>query len=93
MKTFAALAMALPLSGCAIGTVASTAVQVATLPVKAVSKTVDLATTSQAEADRKRGRELRKQDEQRAREARRLADRCSAGRPLPADDCSAVQRR
>ena len=85
--------MALLLSGCALGTVASTAVGVVTLPVKVASQTVDLATTSQAEADQKRGRELRKQDERRAREARRLADRCRAGRPLPSDDCTAVQRR
>jgi hypothetical protein len=52
-------AMALALSGC----VAKAAVDVATVPVKAGSKAVDLATTSQSEADRKRGRELRKREE------------------------------
>ena len=93
MKTSAALAMLLLLSGCAIGTVASTAVGVVTLPVKVVSKTVDLATTSRSEADEKRGRELRKQDERRGREARRLADRCRAGRPLPGDQCGTVRLR
>ncbi len=93
MKTCAALALALLLSGCAIGTIASTAVDVVTLPVKVVSKTVDLATTSQAEADQKRGRELRQQDERRAREARLQAGRCRAGRPLPTDDCGAVRER
>ncbi len=85
--------MALLLPGCAIGTVASTAVDVVTLPVKVVSKTVDLATTSQAEADQKRGRELRQADERRAREARQMAGRCRAGRALPTDDCDAVQPR
>ena len=93
MKAIAAIAMALLLPGCAIGTVASTAVGVVTLPVKVASKTVDLATTSQSEADEKRGRELRKRDERRAQEARRLADRCRARRPLPGDDCGAVQVR
>ncbi|HYI43668.1 MAG TPA: hypothetical protein VD768_08620 [Sphingomicrobium sp.] len=93
MKTSAALAIAFLLSGCAIGSVASTAVGVVTLPVKVASKTVDLATTSQSEADEKRGRELRKQDEQRAREARRLADRCRAGRPRPGDQCGHIPVR
>lgn len=93
MRTLAALAMAALLSGCAIGSAASTAVAVATLPVKVVSKTVDLATTSQSEADEKRGRELRKQDERRAREERRVAERCRAGRPLPGDQCGAYQVR
>ena len=36
-----------PLSGCVVGTVAKTAVDVATLPVKVVSAGVDAATTSQ----------------------------------------------
>ena len=81
------------LSGCVVASVADAAVDVVTLPVKVVSKGVDAATTSQSEADEKRGRELRKQDERRAQEARRLADRCRARRPLPGDDCGAVQVR
>lgn len=52
-------AIALALSGC----VAKTAWNVATAPVKVGSKAVDLATTSQSEADEKRGRELRKREE------------------------------
>ncbi len=36
---------------------------VATLPVKATGKWVDWSTTSQDEADRNRGREMRKRDE------------------------------
>ena len=81
------------LSGCAVGTIASTAVDVVTLPVKAVAAGVDAATTSQAEADRKRGRELRRADEERGRQFRLLEQRCRSGRPLPADDCSLVQPR
>ncbi len=85
--------MALALPGCVIKSVAETAVDVATLPVKAVSAGVDAATTSQSEADEKRGRELRKQDEERRREARRMAERCRKGRPLTTDDCTTVQPR
>jgi len=80
------------LSGCAIGTVAHTAVDVVTLPVKVVSAGVDAATTSQSEADQKRGRELRKQEEQRGRLAREMDERCRKGRPIPTDDCATVQR-
>ena len=61
------------LAGCVVGTVAKTAVEVATLPVKVVSAGVDAATTSQSEADEKRGRELRKADEERARREREAA--------------------
>ena len=77
MKRFAPL-FALPLlTGCVVAQVAQTAVAVASVPVKAVSAGVDAATTSQSEADAKRGRELRKADERRAREAAKKA----AGEP------------
>ena len=78
----------IPLAGCT--TIASTAVDVVTLPVKVVSKGVDVATTSQSEADEKRGRELRKQEEARGRELRLLQERCRKGRPLPTDNCGDV---
>ena len=45
------------------GCLAKTAFDVATAPVRAASKAVDLATTSQSEADEKRGREIRKREE------------------------------
>ena len=77
------------LAGCT--TIASTAVDVVTLPVKAVSAGVDAATTSQSEADEKRGRELRKAEERAGREAREREERCRKNRPLPADDCSVFQ--
>lgn len=44
------------------GCLAKTALDVATAPVKIASKGVDLATTSQSEADERRGRELRKRE-------------------------------
>ena len=81
------------LSGCVVGTVASTAVDIATLPVKVVSAGVDAATTSQSEADEKRGRALRKEEERRGREARAMAERCDKGKALPTDLCREAQPR
>jgi isocitrate lyase len=81
------------LSGCVVGAVASTAVTVATLPVKAVSAGVDAVTTSQKEADEKRGRELRKQAEERGKQLRLAEKRCRKGEPLPTDDCAALQQQ
>ena len=70
------------LSGCVVGTIAETAVDVVTLPVKAASAGVDAITTSQSEADEKRGRELRKAEA-----------RCRKGKPRAEDDCSQVRPR
>jgi hypothetical protein len=75
----------LPLLGlpaCVVGTIAETAVDVAVLPVKVASAGVDAVTTSQSEADEKRGRELRKAEA-----------RCRKGKPRPEDDCSRVAPR
>lgn len=70
---------ALPLlSGC----LAKTALDVATLPVKVASKGVDLATTSQSEADEKRGREIRRREERLAkleRQYERQLEECEEG--------------
>lgn len=77
------------LGGCVVGTVAETAVDVVTIPVKVVSAGVDAATTSQSEADEKRGRELRKAEEARGRQLRELEERCRKGKPLPEDACPA----
>lgn len=93
MKKLLLLAAALPLGGCVVGTVAETAVDVVTLPVKAASAGVDAVTTSQAEADQKRGRQIREEEERRGRELRKMEQRCRAGRPLPTDDCRATQVR
>lgn len=92
MRTTLLLILPFTLSGCVVGTVARTAVDVATLPVKAVSAGVDAATTSQAEADQNRGRELRKQDEERGKQYRQMLERCRKGRPLPTDSCAAQPR-
>jgi hypothetical protein len=77
MRIVIAAALPLTLGGC----IASTALDVVTLPVKAAgvavdatSGAVDAVTTSQSEADEKRGRELRKTEERAGREARRQAE-------------------
>jgi hypothetical protein len=92
MRRLALLLLLPALGGCVAKAVVETAVTAATLPVKATSRAVDLATTSQSEADEKRGREARKEDERRGREARQMAERCKRGRPLPTDTCSALPR-
>lgn len=63
------LLLPLVLGGCLV----RTAADVVTMPVKAVGWSADKLTTSQSEADEKRGRELRKADERRAKEERRRA--------------------
>jgi hypothetical protein len=90
-----ALLVLLPamLGGCVVGTVASTAVDVVTLPVKVASAGVDAVTTSQSEKDEKLGRQMRKQDEQRGKQYRLAYDRCRKGKPQPSDDCSVFQPR
>jgi hypothetical protein len=78
LRLIASGAAALALQGC----LAKTAVDVATLPVKVASSGVDLATTSQAEADQKRGREIRQREERLGRLQRdydKQIDRCGEG--------------
>lgn len=75
----AALAFAaLALQGC----LARAAVDVVTLPVRAASAGVDAVTTSQSEADEKRGREIRKREERLGkldRDYQRQLKRCENG--------------
>jgi len=54
-----ALPALLLLSGC----LAKTAVGVVTAPVRVAGKAIDWTTTSQSEADEKRGREIRRREE------------------------------
>ena len=82
MRNLILITLAFPLGGCVVGAIAGAAVDVATLPVKVASAGIDAVTTSQAEADQKRGRELRQADA-----------RCRKGKPRPADDCRMVARR
>jgi hypothetical protein len=64
----------LALTGCF--TVAKTAVDVVTLPVKVVGAGVDAVTTSQAEADQQRGRALRKAEEAYGKKIRAWQKEC-----------------
>jgi len=67
MRLILLVAAPLLLGGC----LARTAVDIVTLPVRAASAGVDALTTSQAEADQRRGREIRQAEEREGREARR----------------------
>jgi hypothetical protein len=70
------------LGGCLV----RTAVSAVSIPVKAVGAGVDAVTTSQAEADQRRGRELRQAEEREGREARRRErERRRAGEPTDRD--------
>ena len=86
-------------AGCSLllgGCLAKTAIEVVTLPVKVTSKAVDLATTSQAEADQKRGRQVRKREEELGRLQRdheKLARKCQAGHRKACDDDRAASDR
>lgn len=90
--SFLALAAAsVSLSGCVAGVVAD----VVTAPVKIGSKAVDLATTSQSEADEKRGREIRKREEQLGKLERRYGKElrdCQDGSRKACDDAQKTYR-
>ena len=73
MRILLILPLALALSGC----LARAAVDVVTLPVRAVSYGVDKVTTSRSEADRNRGRAERKQEAREAKEQRRAEKQAS----------------
>ena len=64
------LPVALLLPGC----IAKTALDVATMPVKATAQAADWATTSQDDSDRNYGRKMRKQEARDAREAKKAAE-------------------
>lgn len=81
MRALFLLPAALLLPAC----LAKTAVDVVTLPVRAVGAGVDAVTTSQAEADQRRGRQIREEEEREGRLARHCErhpdrDECRARR-------------
>ena len=84
--TFLIALLPLALGGCVVAA-ARTAVDIVTLPVKVVAKGVDLATTSQPEADQNRGRALRKAEEDFGKRTRAWQKQCKAltadSRPCP----------
>ncbi len=79
MRVIISAAAFLVLQGC----VASVVKDVVTAPVKIVSKTADVLTTSQSESDEKRGRELRKREEalgKLARQRDKAREKCEDGK-------------
>lgn len=70
MRIMIVTLMALMLSGCIV----RTAADVVTAPVRAVGQVADWTTTSQDEADRNRGREIREEEERLGREYRECLD-------------------
>ncbi len=80
-----ALSSSVLLSGC----VASIVKDVVTAPVKVASKAVDVATTSQSEADENRGREIRRREERLGkleREYDKQIEKCQDGDEDACDD-------
>jgi hypothetical protein len=83
-----ALALLPSLSGC----LAKTIVDVATAPVRIAGKAVDLATTSQSEADEKRGRAMRHREEQIGRMDRDYRKQMHACDDGDRDACDAARQ-
>lgn len=77
MRYLLVLGSAVMLSGCV-----SLVTDVVTAPVKIVSKTADVLTTSQSESDENRGRALRKREEalgKLARQRDKAREKCEDG--------------
>lgn len=77
MRYLLVLGLAVLLSGCV-----SIVKDVVTAPVKIVSKTADVLTTSQSESDEKRGRDMRKREEilgKFSRQRDKAKERCEDG--------------
>lgn len=82
--------LSLSLSGCLVRTAAN----VVTAPVRVASKAVDVATTSQSEADENRGREIRRREERLAQLERRMSKErsaCNAGDRDACEDAEATR--
>jgi len=78
IRLLLAIAPMILLQGC----VASMVSNVVTAPVKVVSKTTDILTTSQSESDEKRGRDMRKREEnvgKLSRQLKKVQERCADG--------------
>lgn len=83
---------ALALSGC----LAKTATKAVTAPVRLASGAVDMATTSQSEADERRGRELRKRQQELRdleRDRAKQQDRCQRGDARACDRAESLDRQ
>ncbi len=84
-----ALVSSIALSGC----LARTALDVVTAPVKVAGKAVDVATTSQSEADENRGREIRRREEKLGKLERKYdkqIEECREGDDAACDEAQAT---
>jgi predicted Holliday junction resolvase-like endonuclease len=84
MRKLAAIIMLLSLTSCV-----SLVKDVVTAPVKIVSKTADILTTSQSESDEKRGRAIRKKEEELGKLSRKIEkanDKCDDGNDDACED-------
>ncbi len=88
MRVILLLAAPLALGGCIV----RTAADIVTLPVRAAGAGVDALTTSQAEADQRRGREIREAEEREGREARRRERQERRARDQAEQDPDALRR-
>ncbi len=89
LRLVVAATAAFALQGC----LAKAAVSAVTLPVKVASSAVDAATTSQSEADQKRGREIRQREERLGRLQRdydKQIDKCGDGDRRACDQARAT---
>ncbi len=90
MRSLLPLLLLLPLQACALGTAAN----IVTAPVKVVGKGVDAVTTSQSEADEKRGKRLRQHEERLGKLTRkrdRELRRCEDGKQKSCEKAAALE--
>jgi hypothetical protein len=89
MRIVVAVTGCLLLQGC----VASIVKDVVTAPIKIVSKTADVMTTSQSESDEKRGKQMRKKEERLgklSRERDRWLKKCNNGNSDACDQAKSL---
>jgi hypothetical protein len=90
MRIAIAMISCFALQGC----VTSIVKDVVTAPIKIVSKTADVLTTSQSEIDQKRGRDIRKKEEELGKISRKLdkaRDKCDDGSDDACDEAKALE--
>jgi predicted Holliday junction resolvase-like endonuclease len=91
MRHLLVLSSAVLLSGCV-----SMVKDVVTAPIKIVSKTADVMTTSQSESDEKRGREMRKREEalgKLSRQRDKALEKCEEGDQEACSKAADIQGR
>ena len=87
MRTVILVLMSVPLlSGCAVGL----AKDIVTAPIKVGGAVIDAATTSQSEADEKRGRQLREREE---RIGKLMRKRDKVSRDCPESQTACIKAR